>query len=267
MHQVRIALRSNQILRRLTLPARIQRRPPALRRRSSRHPAEPSLPERFRSQHILLHLIQLAFMRKPLLTPAPIHHIDPLARPRIAHLMLVELNPILRRFIPPPARYHIQRKPPPADPIDSRRLLRQRSRSMKRRPHRHHQLQLLRHRRQCRRRRPGIQRIRLNPLNIVQVQLRNQRKVIPNLLRPLAQRRAVLPARLHPLIVKIAKPSPKYRQPESIPHQYPTPAATSAFASIAAFCSASSQSTSLTNGSNPTTFFPSATKLLSAFVS
>ncbi len=197
--------------------------------------------------------------------------------------MLIEVNPILRRLILPPARHHIQRQPPTRHHIDARRLLGQQRRIMKRRPHRHHQLQLLRHRSQRSRRRPRIQRRSVHTLNVVQIQLSNQRQVIPNLLRPLRQVANILPARLHPLVVHIAQPSAKHRQPESVSHSRlcrltprcwlnhsPTPASsrcTPARRSFTIFASASSQSANFANGSNPTTFGPSATKFDSALMS
>jgi hypothetical protein len=51
-------------------------------------------------------------------------------------------------------------------------------------PHRDHQLQLLGHRRQGRRRRPGVQRRLIGALDVVQVQLGDQGQVIADLLGP-----------------------------------------------------------------------------------
>ena len=186
--------------------------------------------------------------------------------------MLIEVDAILRRLVLPPARNHIQRQPPMRHHINRSRLLRQQRRIMKRRPHRHHQLQPLRHRSQRRRRRPRIERRCLHTLDVVQIQLSDQRQIVANLLRPLRQVANILPARLHLLVIDIAQPSAEHRQPEAVSHPLADPATpanscTPARRSFTIFASASSQSASLANGSKPTTFCPSATKFDSALMS
>src|SRR2546423_9467525 len=89
---------------------------------------------------------------------------------------------------------------------------------MERWPYRHHQLDTFRHRRQRRRRRPGVKRIRVYSLDVVQVQLRDQRHLEPNFLAALRQPLHVLPCRGHLFVRHVAQPPTKYRQPISVSH-------------------------------------------------
>ena len=89
---------------------------------------------------------------------------------------------------------------------------------MERRPHCDHQLQFARHRRQRRGRRPRIQRVGLHTLDVVQVQLRDQRQVIAQRLGLHGQLAHILPRGGHLLIVDVTQPPAEDWKPKAISH-------------------------------------------------
>src|SRR5215831_3727726 len=123
---------------------------------------------------------------------------------------------------------------------------------MKRRTHCHHQLKSMRHRGQRCGGRPRVERRLFWALDIVQVEFSNQRKVKADLFTTARQPAYVSPTGLHLFIFHVAQPSAENRKPISVSHY------------AASF---SRKSTNRTNGSKPTTFGPSATKLESALMS
>ncbi len=212
MHQIRVALLRNELLRGGRLAAGIQR--------------WPRLRHRLRLQNVVFDPIIFSRKGKMILRPHSVQHLQPFAGACVTVVVLLETDAILPRFIRPPRRHHVQRQPPAADVIDVRGLLGQQRRQMKRRAHRHHQLNSLRNRRQRRCRGPRIQRRRLHSLDIVQIQLGNQRHVESQFLAALRQPLHVRPRRLHVFIRDVAQPPAEHRKPVSVSHAF-SPAATS----------------------------------------
>ena len=157
-------------------------------------------------------------MREARLGPKAVDDCQPFFGAGVAVVVLVKLHPVLLRFFRPPRRHHVQRQSPAADVIYVCRLFRQQRRSMIRGPDCDHQLQALRHRRQRRRRRPGIEARRVHALDVVEVQLGDERQVKPDLLRAHRQLLRIVPRSVHVLIVHIPQPAAKHRQPVSIAH-------------------------------------------------
>src|SRR5439155_20179114 len=101
---------------------------------------------------------------------------------------------------------------------------------------------------------PRVQRRRSAPLDVVEVQLGDQREIEARALARPRQAPHVRPVGLHALVFDVAQPPAEYRQPISEAHQLAPP-------------SCSKKSASRANGSNPTTRGASATKLDSALMS
>src|SRR5262249_10092317 len=104
----------------------------------------------------------------------------------------------------------------------------------------------------------------LDALDVIQIQLGDEREIEPDLFAATRQAAYVIPRGFHVLLRDVAQPSAKNRKPVSVPH------ATASFAielssAIAASCSR--KSASLANGSKPTTRGLSATKFESALMS
>ena len=161
-----------------------------------------------------------------ILLPDAVQNVKPLAGARVAVVVLFERNAIFARFVRPPGRNNIQSEAPIADLIDVGGLLRQQCGQMKRRPHRHHQLDSLRHRGQCRCRGPRIQRGRFDALDVIEVELGNQCQVKTNLLAALRKLLHVHPARLHVFVFYVAQPAAEDGEPVAVSHRGPPPAAT-----------------------------------------
>src|SRR6266850_3681866 len=139
---------------------------------------------------------------------------------------------------------------------------------MKRRAHRHHQFNSLRHRSQRCCRGPRIQRWRFNAFDVVEVQLRNQREIKANLFAALRELLHVRPARLHLLVFDVTQPPAENRQPVPVSHRGPPLAATRSLRPASCrWASAIKKSVSRAYGLKPTTRTGSATKFESAFTS
>ena len=260
MHQVGVALGCDQVLGRLAFPARVERRP--------------GTAHGLGRQDVVANVVVAAHVREALLTPAAVHHVEPFAGAGVAIVVLVEVHTIFRRFVFPPAGDDVQRQPAVRDVVDVSGLLGQQRRVVKGGPHRHHQLKTPGYGGQRRRSRPGIERRCLDALDVVQVQLGDQRQVEAPGLGPDGEVASVLPRSGHAFVLDVAQPAAKYRHPVAVAHQR-TPAKVSSTSAVGdavrlrwmAAASASSQSASRTKGSKPTTFSPSATKFESALIS
>ncbi len=143
--------------------------------------------------------------------------------------MLFKRHTVLPRFVGPPRRNHVQREPSITDPIDVGRLFRQQRGQMERRSHRHHQFDPFGYRGQRRCCGPGVQRRRLDALNIIEVELGNQRKIKANLFAPLRKLLHVLPVRLHVFVFDVAQPAAENGKPVAVSHRGPPLAATCSF--------------------------------------
>ncbi len=130
---------------------------------------------------------------------------------------------------------------------------------MKIRPDRDHQFQPPRDRRQRRSGRPRVEAGRVDALDVVEIELGDQRDVESDLLAAHGQIAHVSPCRFHALVLDIAQPSAENRQPVS--------EAQRAHATALRTITFSSASTSFTVGSKPITCTGSATKFESALMS
>ena len=167
----------------------------------------------------VLEVVAFAVVRKARFGPQSVDHRQPFAGARITVVMRIEGQSILGRLVRPPARHHVQRQPAVADIVDVGRLLGKQGGLMKIGPHRHHQLDVLRHRGQRRRGRPGIQRGLIDPLDVVEVQFRDQGQVPAGLLAALGQPPDIFPACGHSLIFDVAEPTAEYGHPVTKPHE------------------------------------------------
>src|ERR1700688_3191439 len=89
---------------------------------------------------------------------------------------------------------------------------------MKRGTHRDHQFDRFSNRSKSRGGGPGIQRWRVNTLDVVQIKFRDKRQVEPDFFAASRQPRDVIPTRLHPLVLYIAEPAPEHWHPVSVTH-------------------------------------------------
>src|ERR1043165_4013675 len=123
---------------------------------------------------------------------------------------------------------------------------------MKSRTHRHHQLEPVGNSGERRGSGPRIERRSFDSLDIVQVELGDQRQVMAELLAAFSQAADVAPARFHSFVFHISQPTAENREPVTVAHR---------------LTSSSRKSTSLACGSKPITRVASATKFESALTS
>src|SRR4051794_9497169 len=167
--------------------------------------------------------------------------------------MLFKLDSIFLRFVGPPGRDHIQRQSAvAADMIDVCGLLCEKCRLMKSRTHRDHQLQLFSNCGECGGGGPCVERRSVDALDVVEVELGNQRQVVTDLLAAPSQTTDVIPTRFHAFVFDVSQPTAENREPVTVAHR------------VTSSCK---KSTSRTCGSKPTTRVASATKLESALMS
>src|ERR1700732_2248560 len=89
---------------------------------------------------------------------------------------------------------------------------------MKSRPHRDHQFDRLGNRRKSRSGGPGIERWRVDTLDVVEIKFRDKRQVEPDFFAALRQPRDVVPTRLHLLVLHIGEPASETRHPVPVTH-------------------------------------------------
>ena len=118
--------------------------------------------------------------------------------------------------------------------IDVCRLLGEDRRFVKSRTHGDHQLESLGDCRECGGGRPGLERIGVDPLDVVHEQLGDQRDVVADLFAALRQPLHVFPGRAHAFVRNVAKPAAEDGKPVSISHQAAPPAAAAAAPAAAA---------------------------------
>src|SRR5215472_7283960 len=92
---------------------------------------------------------------------------------------------------------------------------------MKSRPHRHHEFEAFGDRRQRRRGGPRVEGVRFHALDVVQIELGDERNVEPDLLAALREALYVSPGCWHVFVFDVAQPPAKNGQPVSIPHRGP----------------------------------------------
>ena len=199
--------------------------------------------------------VELAREAEPILRPQAVDDAQPLRGAGVAIVMLVELQPILARLVGPPARHDVEGQAPPGDPVDIGRRLGEQRGMVEVRTYRDHQLQPLGHRGQRGGGRPGVERGLLDPLDVVEVEFRDQRQVISPALGILRECLGIGPARVHALVGNVAQPAAEHRHPESVAHQR------------ASSIQPTIRSTSRSCGSQPSTSRGLATKFDSALTS
>ena len=146
------------------------------------------------------------------LRPEAVDNGQPLRRPFVARVVLVEGESVLKRFIAPPRRNDIERDAALADLIDAGRMFCEERGMMKGRTHGHHQLQPVGDRGQRGRGRPCVETRLVDTFDVVQIQFGEETDVVSDLFTADGQIAHVTPARLHPLVVDVAQPnSPKIR--------------------------------------------------------
>ena len=194
MHDVGIAFLRDEVFRRFRFAAGIDRRA----RRTYR----------FRLEDGVLRTIILSRVAEVLLRPGAVHHVEPFRSSPIAIIVALEVDAVHLGFLLPPRRNHIECETAIADSVDIRSLLGKKRRQMKRRTHGHHQFQPLRDsRRERRGSRPCIEAGRIDSLDVVQVQFRDQRKVESYLFAALRELARVVPRGSHLLVFHIAQPA------------------------------------------------------------
>src|ERR1043166_8306583 len=123
---------------------------------------------------------------------------------------------------------------------------------MKRRAHSHHQLECIGNRSERRGGGPCVQRWSLDALDVVEVELGNERQVIADLFTTPRETTDVVPARLHSFVFNVSQPTAENREPVTVAHR---------------LTSSCRKSTRRACGSKPTTRVASATKFESALMS
>ena len=89
---------------------------------------------------------------------------------------------------------------------------------MKGRTNRDHELEPLGHGRECRRRGPRVERRRVDPLDVIEKQLGEQRDVETDRLASRGESLDVVPGRFHPFVGDVSEPSAEHRHPVPVPH-------------------------------------------------
>jgi len=146
--------------------------------------------------------------------------VEPLRRARVAVVVLLEMHAVHRRFVPPPGRDDVEREPSAAaDAVDRRGLLREQRGKVEGGAHGDHQLEPLGYRGERRGGRPRVERRRVDPLDVVEVQFGDQREIVSDLLAAARQCAHVVPARRHPFVGDVAQPAAEDRHPVAETHQ------------------------------------------------
>jgi len=160
-----------------------------------------------------------AVVGEPRLAPHAVYDGEPVAGPRIAVVMRVELQAIASGLVGPPGRHHVQAQATAADPVDIGGLFGQLRRMVKCRADGDHQLQPVGDGGQRRRGRPGIERRRVGAFDVIQRQLGDQRQIVTDLLAAPHEPGRIVPARIHALVRDVAQPAAEHGQPISIAHR------------------------------------------------
>ena len=204
MHEVGIAAAGDELLGRLGFAAGVQ------------DGAGPR--ERLRLQHVAVDPVEAARVREPITGPDAVEHLEPFGGAGIALVVLLEIDTVHPSLVGPPRRHDVERQAAAADVIDVGCLLGEQGRQMEGRADRHHQLELGGDRGERRRGRPGVQGGRLDPLDVVEVQLGEQGHVEADLLATLGKTADVVPGRRHALVGDVAQPPAEDRQPVAEAH-------------------------------------------------
>ncbi len=157
-------------------------------------------------------------VREARLAPRASHDVEPFLRARVPIVVFIERRTEAPRLVLPPGRHDVEREPAVGNVVDVRRLLREYRRRMERWPHGNHDLELFRDRREGGGRRPRVERRRVDPLDVVEQQLGDQREVVADLFAALRKTSHVVPRRRHPLMLDVAQPTAEDGEPVSVSH-------------------------------------------------
>ena len=205
MHDVGVALAGDEVLGRLRLAAGVDHRP--------------RLRQRLRLQYGVLNTVILALEAPVVALPQILDDIEPFRSAGVAVVVLLEADAVLLRLVLPPRRDDVERQPAAAaDVVDVGGLLGQQGRVVERRPHGDHVFQSLGDGGEGGGGGPGVERRRLLALDVVEVQLGDQRQVVADLLAALGQPLGVVPRRRHVLVFDVAQPAAEDGEPVAVSH-------------------------------------------------
>ena len=134
--------------------------------------------------------------------------------------MFYPRSTVLAALFFPPRAHNVQREAAVRDPVDRGGFLRHERREAEVRPHRGHELEPLRERRQRRSCGPRFEAVGLRTFDVVQVELGHERYVPAGAIRLLRELALVREGRGHALVLDVAQPSAEHRHPESETHRY-----------------------------------------------
>ena len=203
MHDVGVALRGDQALRLLALAARVD------------HGMMRGLGRADR----VLRPVEVALEAEAILAPQAVDDGQPLGGARVAVVVLVELQAVLRRLVGPPGGDDVEREAAVRDPVDVRRRLGEERGLVEVGADGDHQFDRFGHRGERGGGRPGVERGALDALDVVEVELGNEGEVVAPGFRVLRQLLRVGPARLHPLVGDVAQPAAEDGSPIAVAHQ------------------------------------------------
>ena len=187
VHDVGVAFLRDQILRRLRFAAGIDRR------------ARRAQPAWVRARYSRVCSTCRQWLKR-CCDQTPVHHVEPLRGAAVAVVVLLEMR---RRTSCASCSHQdettLSASAPVADVVDVRGLLGEQRGRMERGRTATINSSVRRDRRQRRGRRPGIQAGRIDALDVVQVEFRDERQVVADLLAAPGELAGVLPGGRHPL--------------------------------------------------------------------
>src|SRR6202142_3325298 len=151
--------------------------------------------------------------------PGGVNYVEPFGGARVAVVVLVELNAVFLRFLGPPGRDDIERNPAAADAINICGLLGKESGQMKRGADGDHELERICDSGERGGGGPGNERRCINALDVVEIQLGDEREVEADFFAAASEVRNISPRGLHLLVFHIAQPAAENGEPESVAHQ------------------------------------------------
>ena len=209
VHEVRVALARDQILRRGRLAARVERGPRSL--------------HRLRREASRLDRVVPAVERVLVARPHALENGDELLRARIPFVVFDPGAAVHRALGGPPCADDVQREAAVRDAIDRRRLLCDERGKPEVRADRRHELEARRERGERGRRRPRLEAIGLGAFDVVEVQLGDERDVPARVVGADREVALVVERRGHALVLDVAQPSAEDRHPEAETHGLPGP--------------------------------------------
>ena len=210
MHEIGVALASDEVLRRRRLAACVKRWPRLL--------------DRLGVEAGVLDLVVAAGERVLGSRPHPLQDADELSRSRVPLVVFHPCAAVLVALLLPPGAHHVEGEAAARDVIDGGGFLRDQGRKPEVGPDRGHELETLGQRRQRSGGRPGLETVGLGPLDVVQVQLGDEGHIPPGGLGALREFPLVCERRGHVLVLDVPQPPTEHRHPETEAHRVRLPA-------------------------------------------